>query len=210
MKITPIILLSILIGAGFPLALPTAATGQTATQNAPSPTSYAVTESGANYRVWEKTTFEHGTNRVHKYTELATGLNFLKKNQWTPSKEEIDILPQGGAEAIQGQHQVYFPGNINTGVIKVVTPDGKPLQSRPLAIFYDDGSNTVALAVLTNSVGVLVGSNQVIYPDAFSGLKADIDIPTRRAASSRTSCSNNNHIRRNTTDSTPQKRICNC
>ena len=51
-------------------------------------------------------------------------------------------------------------------------PDGKPLKSRPLAIFYDDGSNTVALAALTNS-GLGWSPTQVTDPNAFSGLKAE-------------------------------------
>ena len=50
----------------------------TATQTAlPAPTAYGVVEQGANYRVWQKTTVENGTNRVHRYTELASGLNYL-------------------------------------------------------------------------------------------------------------------------------------
>jgi concanavalin A-like lectin/glucanase superfamily protein len=178
----PICLSFFLLGATeFVNAAPTTATSQaaSATQSVPSPTPYAVTKQDGSSRVWEWMTYEKSPSgrivpKKHSYTELATGLNYLKNGQWTASKEKIDVLPQGGAEAIQGQHQVYFPGNINTGVIKVVTPDGKPMESRPLAIFYDDGNNTVALAVLTNSIGVLVGSNEVVYPNAFSGLKADL------------------------------------
>ena len=90
------------------------------------------------------------------------------------SKEEIDILPNGTAAATNGQHQVYFPGNIYQGVIELVTPDGIHLQSRPLGLSYDDGTNTVLIAELTNSIGQLVGSNQVIYPDAFTDFKADL------------------------------------
>ena len=112
--------------------------------------------------------------RTHRYTELATGLNFWSNGQWTPSKEKIVVLPNGTAAATNGQHQVYFPGDIAQGVIELVTPDGKQLQNRPLCLSYDDGSNTVLIAVLTNSPGYLVGANQVIYPDAFTGVKADL------------------------------------
>ena len=78
---------------------------------------------------------------------------------------------------MQGQHQAYFPGDIYNGFIELVTPDGQHLKSRPLGLSYDDGNNTVFIAVLTNSIGQLVGSNQVIYPDAFTrftGFKADL------------------------------------
>lgn len=143
--------------------------------------SYAVTERGADYAVHQKTTLENGTNRVHKYTELATGLNYTNASgQLVESKEEIDALPQGGAAATQGRHQAYFPGDIYQGVIEVVTPDGLHLKSRPMGISYDDGTNTVLIAVLTNSVGVLVGSNQVVYPNAFAGLKADLRYTYRK------------------------------
>ena len=140
---------------------------------------YAVVERGANHRVWQKTTYEttpsgKTVSRVHQYTELATGLHYQKNGQWVESKEQIDILPNGSAVAAQGQHQAYFPGDIYQGVIELVTPDGKHLKSRPLGLSYDDGSNTVLVAELKNSAGYLVGSNQVIYPDAFVGVKADL------------------------------------
>ena len=146
------------------------------------PAGFAVMEQGADWRVLSRSTIENGTNRVHQITELAAGLNYQNSyGQWVESKEQIDILPTGGAAAVQGQHKVYFPGDIYNGVIEVVTPDGLHLKSRPLGMSYDDGSNTVMIAVLTNSIGQLVGSNQVIYPDAFVGLKADLRYTYTRA-----------------------------
>jgi hypothetical protein len=142
---------------------------------------YAVTERGADYAVHQKTTVEHGTNRVHQYVELATGLNYTNSSgQLVPSKEEIDVLPNGGAAAVQGRHKVYFPGDLSSGVIEVVTPDGPHLKSRPLGLFYDDGTNTVLIAQLTNSIGVLAASNQVVYPGAFMGLDADVRYTYRK------------------------------
>jgi hypothetical protein len=143
---------------------------------------YAVTERGADYRVLQKTTIENGTNYVHQYTELATGLNYTNSyGQWTESKEEIDILPNGTAAAVQGQHKVYFPADIYDGVLEVVTPDGRHLKSRPLGVSYDDGSNTVFIATLTNSIGVLTASNQVTYPNAFTDIKADLVCTYRKS-----------------------------
>jgi hypothetical protein len=91
-----------------------------------------------------------------------------------PSKEEIDVLPQGGAAATQGQHQAYFPGDIYQGQIELVTPDGQQLYSRPMGLSYDDGTNTVLIAGLKDSVGQLVNSNQVIYTNAFTDFAADL------------------------------------
>ena len=106
---------------------------------------------------------------------MATGLNYKDSTgQWQPSKEEIDIQSDGTLAATQGQHQVYFPGNIYGGELELVQPDGVQLHSCPVGLSYDDGSNTMLIAVLTNSIGQLIGSNQVIYTNAFVGLDADL------------------------------------
>lgn len=142
---------------------------------------YVVTERGADYKILQKTTVENGTNRVHSYTELATGMNYTNsQGQWIEAQEQITLLPTGGAAATNGRHQVYFPADIYNGVLEVVTPDGRHLQSRPLGVSYDDGSNTVFIATLTNAIGQLVGSNQVVYPNAFAGIKADLVMTYRR------------------------------
>ncbi|HVU26589.1 MAG TPA: choice-of-anchor L domain-containing protein [Verrucomicrobiae bacterium] len=157
----------------------TASYGVVSTSSLPPQFVYAVAERGPNYCIWSTTNHEtdakgQGVPVVHKYTELATGLNHLVNGQWIPSSEEIDILPDGTAAATNGQHQVYFPADIYDGEIRMVTPDGKTLQSQPLGLSYDDGSNTVLIAILTNSIGELISSNQVIYPNAFAGMDADL------------------------------------
>ena len=134
----------------------------------------------ANSRVWERTTYEQAPNghvipHVHKYTELATGLNYKNaQGQWVESKEEINILPNGTAAATQGQHQAYFPGDIYNGEIELVTSDGRHLKSRPIGLSYYDGNNTVLIAELKDATGTVVNSNQVVYADAFTDFKADL------------------------------------
>jgi len=147
---------------------------------------YTVTQQDGNSRVWQRTTYEAGQDgkavpHLHQYTELASGLNHMVNGQWVASDETITILPDGTAAATNGQHQVYFPSDIYQGVIKVITPDGKTLQSQPVGLSYDDGSNTVFIAVLTNSLGQLVSSNQVIYPNAFVGINADLRYTYRKS-----------------------------
>ena len=128
---------------------------------------------GGNSRVWQRTEYELSPDgqieaRTNSYTEIASGLNYFNNGQWLPSKEEIDIQPSSdGASAIQRAHRSYFPGNIFQGLIREVTPDGLQLQSRPVGLFYADDTNSVLIAILTNSVGELVSSNQIVYPDAF-------------------------------------------
>jgi hypothetical protein len=152
---------------------------QARSRNGPSPTIYAIVNRDANSRVWQHTTYSKNQNgqivtNSHSYTELASGLNHLVNGQWVESKDEIDLLPNGGAAATNGQHQAYFPADIYNGQIELITPDGQQLQSQPVGLNYFDGTNFVILGLLTNSVGELVNSNQIMYPDAFTGIKADL------------------------------------
>ncbi|HTR41478.1 MAG TPA: hypothetical protein VMH87_07665 [Pseudomonadales bacterium] len=145
----------------------------------PSATQPAIISRDANSRIWKSTSYELSPSgqtvpRLHQYTELASGLCYQQNDQWRDSQEMISILPDGSAEAIQGQHQVYFPVDIYNGVIKLITPDGLALQSQPLGLCYDDGTNTVLIAAITNSVGQLISPNQIIYPNAFAGIDADL------------------------------------
>ena len=86
---------------------------------------YAVTGRGPDYKVFQKSKWENGTNQIHQYVELATGMNYTNAaGQWTEAQAKITLLPNGGAAATQGQHKVYFPGDIYNGVLEIVTPDG--------------------------------------------------------------------------------------
>jgi alpha-tubulin suppressor-like RCC1 family protein len=148
---------------------------------------FHVVERGANYRVWQREVSERApdgklVSRIHKYTELGTGMYHQDASgQWVESSETIKILPDGTAAATNGQHQAYFPVDIYTGAIKVVTRDGQQVQSRPALLCYVDGTNSVILARLKHSVGELAGTNQVIYPDAFEGLAATLRYTYTRA-----------------------------
>ena len=72
----------------------------------------------------------------------------------------------------------HFAGNANTagGAVRLVAPDGKVFDSRVYGLSYWDSAsgNSVLLAPLQDCGGTLVGSNRVVYTDAFKGLKADI------------------------------------
>jgi hypothetical protein len=146
----------------------------------PQNTNWAIKERGAHHNVWERTEYEQtrfGTfvAHVHEYTELGSGINYWDSvaNDWKESKEVIQPY-SGGAVAAEGQHKVYFPFDIASGVIEMVTPEGKHLKSRPIGLSYSDETNTALIATLKSSVGQLLGSNQVIYSDAFNGIKADL------------------------------------
>ncbi|HEU6449383.1 MAG TPA: hypothetical protein VFV23_13205 [Verrucomicrobiae bacterium] len=145
------------------------------------PVASSPTLAGRNFNsdIWEYFSVEQNSSggksmQAHRYVEMASGLNHLVDGRLVPSKEEIDILPSGIAVATNGQHQAYFSGDIYNGVITLITPDKKVLQSRPLGLSYFDGTNSVLIAELTNSIGYVVNSNQVIYPNAFTDIAADL------------------------------------
>ena len=140
-----------------------------------------VAELGPHHRVWQRTSqFRTSSGKIvtrtNSYVELATGLHYQKDGQWLESKEAIDLF-EGGAIARQGQHQVIFAPNINTaGAIDLLTPDGKRFRSHILGLAYTDAATGKAamIAEIKDSIGQLVAPNQIIYPDAFTDLKADI------------------------------------
>jgi RHS repeat-associated protein len=180
MKIPILILGLIAVAVSGLEAQQTTAQAQVNQLSVPTPTPYAIVNQDANSRVWQRQEYEAGPNgqvisHIRHYTEMATGLNYKDASgNWLPAKEEIDIQPDGTAAATQAQHFVHFPIDIANGQIELVTPDGKQIFSEPEELTYFDGTNSVVLGEITNSVGVLVGGNQIIYPNAFSGIKASL------------------------------------
>ena len=165
--------------------VPVWAQNQTTTQSpassVPPPTAFQVVSRGANFEVWQREFFEQTPDgriipHIQKYTELATGMYYHDATgQLVKSKETVGVLPDGRGAATQGAQQVYFPPDIYNGAIQIVTADGRQLQARPLGISYDDGTGTVMIAELTNSIGqILPSGNQVIYTNAFTDFAADL------------------------------------
>jgi len=164
-----------------------AQTSDPAQTGVPAPTAYQVVDEGANYSVWQRTTYEQGPNgevipHLEEYKEAATGLHYKDASgNWQQSVEQIQALPQGGASAVTGQHQIFFPDDIYSGTIMLTTPDGLVLKGHPIGLSYDDGEKSVLIAEVTNSLGYLAGANQVIYPNAFTGINADIRCTYRKS-----------------------------
>lgn len=139
---------------------------------------YSIIERGPHHQVWERVDNETTASgkvvpHVYRYTDLATGLHYwdTNSNSWNDSSEQIQAVP-GGAAAVQGQHQVYFPYDVFSGVIESVTPEGQHLKSRPLCLSYFDGTNSVIFATLQSTVGQIAGSNEVVYANAFTNAQA--------------------------------------
>ena len=146
---------------------------------------YLIVDRSDHQRVWGVANIETNdagevtlsTNAA--YTELATGICYQNANgEYVDSVEAVAIVADG-AQAVQGRHKVHWMSNINTpkGAVNVTTADGKTLLSTVYGLAYLDvstGSN-VLIAPLKNCLGEVAEPNEVLYPDAFSNVKASID-----------------------------------
>lgn len=154
-------------------------------QAAPEPpdTDYSVVSRDAHNNVYQRTTYELTPSgqwypHVHQYVETATGLNFQDSTgAWQPSSPDIEPVP-GGAAATNGQHKVIFAADLaTTGAINLQMPNGQQqLQSDLIGLRYLDQSSgqSAFIATVTNSIGEIVGTNQVWYGNAFVGLKGSV------------------------------------
>jgi hypothetical protein len=127
---------------------------------------YAITQVNPHSRVWQNSAGQ-------SVTEISTGMNYWNGQAWVPSNPRFVVSPDGSAfVASQIQDPTKLASDINCqGAVTVTTPDNVTLSSTPIAIgLYDTASGkSVILAALTNSTGVLVDPQNVVYNDAFVG-----------------------------------------
>ncbi len=139
-----------------------------------------VVEAGPHHRIWRTVAVdEQGQTHIGSFTEIATGLNYFDPvtKQWQESRAQFQIAPDGSAIATNGQHQVILSADINSGgSVDLLMPDGQRLLSNPMGLsFFDTASGmNVLIAEVTNCIGQLIGSNQVLYANAFDTLKGAI------------------------------------
>lgn len=93
------------------------------------------------------------------------------------SKAQRIKLTADGARADFGLQKVDFDANIaSERPIKIITPDGQKLWCRPFALAYYDSQSdqSVVLGRIKDCTGVIQSSSKIIYRDAFSNLRADV------------------------------------
>src|SRR5581483_9974382 len=136
---------------------------QTLSTIQPAPVStkdYFLVEVGPHSRVWRNSSGQ-------SVTEIATGMNYWDGQHWTPSDPSFAPEQNGsGFVASKIQDPTQLASNLNVkGAVNVTTPDGVALSSTPIAIgLYDTASGkSTIIASLTNSVGVLVNPQEVVY-----------------------------------------------
>ena len=123
-------------------------------------------------------------NETNSYVQLETGLNFRNaRGQWEESKAEFAVIP-GAVTAWQGQHKVSLAPNLNTaGAVQLRLPDGRLMPSHVFGLAYFDTKTgqSVLIAEVKDSEGVLVSPNEMVYQDAFAGIGADVRYTYTRA-----------------------------
>ncbi len=159
--------------------LSTACVAQEVLQKADSdaPTKLSVTARAANHRILESVTTELAEDgstrsRTNSIVELATGLHYVDDSgKWAESVEAFELVP-GAARAWQAQHRVTLAHNPNTpAAVQHRLPDGSLLSSHVHGVgWYDTATGeSVLLAEVTDSKGLLVEDNVIVYPDALRG-----------------------------------------
>src|SRR6266516_2496497 len=141
-------------------------------------------DAGPHHRTWQNVKVEHDelgqqVTTTNSYVELATGMNVWSatEGKWVAASDEIELV-NGGAVAARTQHKLTFLPNLNDPdpPINLYLPDGRPLRSQILGLAYTerDTGKSIFISELKDSVGQVVGRNQVVYPDAFKSIKADV------------------------------------
>jgi hypothetical protein len=113
---------------------------------------------------------------TNSYLEIGTALNRRDEAaQWQPSNPSFQIIATG-AEANFAGHRVTLSGNINTAGSVLIENSGVKMQGHPLCIAYFDpvDGRSLMLAELTDAIGWLVASNEVVYSNCFDGIRASI------------------------------------
>jgi hypothetical protein len=181
-KPAPTLLATLLLAsATLPAAAQTARASVVSDVTGTNDVPWSVAERGPHSRVWQRVLSHPGPNgkpvqRVHRYTELQTGLHYQRDGKWVESRETIAATADGAA-ATNGPIQVHWLANLNSaGAVDVTTPDRKRLRSNILGIgFADATGKSVLIGETKDSYGQLLPSGkEAMYPDAFTDLHADV------------------------------------
>jgi hypothetical protein len=140
-----------------------------------------IVERGPHHRTWERTIEEsqpdgRKVTRTTRTVELASGLHYFDGAEWHETRELIEPH-HNGAVAHRGPHKAAFAANLNTfGAIQLVDVNGQRFTSHVLGLAYTDAATgqSVLIAELKNCQGEIIPPNQIVYRDAFAGLRADV------------------------------------
>jgi Bacterial TSP3 repeat len=121
---------------------------------------------------------------TNSYIQLETGLNYQGENgAWIESVPQFETSTRG-ATFSSGQHRVNLAGNLNSaGAIQLRLPSGEWMIGHIAGLAYFDASSgtSVMFAPVKDSEGWQVQEDQIVYPDAFKGTRADVRYTVSRS-----------------------------
>ncbi len=127
---------------------------------------YSLTQVNPDSCVWQNSSGQ-------TVTSIQTGMNFFNGSVWTPSNPSFVPSPDGTKfVATQIQDPTTISAQLNVqGAISVISPDNVTIRSTPIAIsVFDSASGLSALvATLTNSTGVQVDPQDIVFDRALVG-----------------------------------------
>lgn len=139
----------------------------------------AIVERGADF-VIQETVRETAEGFVtNRWTLLQPGISRWSQSEqkWVAASDEIEITATG-AEARRASFGVDFPTDPTAAPLQVTFPDGRRFRVKTMGIALTDPATGESMWIgLTRSVeGELIAQNEVRYPDAFRGIRAEIRI----------------------------------
>lgn len=124
--------------------------------------------------------------RVSSYVEVGNGLTYQDDlGQWHDSEDLIEIMEDGTAAALKGPNKVRFQANLNTAdAVSVTTSSNRVFRTRILGLYYFDpvSGKSALVAPVQDCSGILLPPNQVLYENAFRGVRADVRMTYTRGA----------------------------
>jgi hypothetical protein len=171
-----------LFATGRAAAQPTPALPMAAAVPSMTKTASQVIARGQHYKVMQavrRIVTASGKSLVitNRYTVVANGLNFQDANgNWIESHPIVQSYA-GGIACVGASYSVILATNLNTaGAVDLETSDGQRLISNPLGLgFYDPDTGKSVVLAQVKDCGAVVSSNHILYPDAFTGLKASVE-----------------------------------
>jgi len=142
-----------------------------------------VVEMGPHHRVWSRTELVPdgmGGWRAEErqVTELATGLGRWDEGQQAhvPARAAFEVTESGHVIARQTAHQLILPSDLTEGEVDMLAADGVRLrwQLIGLAIIDRASGQSVLLGEAQPSAAEWLDEQEVLYPNALSGIAADV------------------------------------
>jgi len=142
-----------------------------------------VVEMGPHHRVWRRTELvPDGMGgwcaEERRVTELATGLGRWDAGQraCVGARAAFEVTESGHVIARETAHQLILPPDLTESAVDMLAPDGARLrwQLIGLAIIDRASGQSVLLGEPQPSAAECLGEQEVLYPNALSGIAADV------------------------------------